>query len=173
MVKYKNDDARLLASLIHRLDDLVFSRENFPITTIDTDGYYLDERKKKYKCFLASYTPPPTETYRVYRSAVNKRNHFIESLVGLAAHEVRHRMQKLRKDEISFTLQEKMKKLKPGFFVYARYVLCVLNNWLNVLWSYKWNERFSEMDTFFIQYLAERDYKKHHNLRRIAKIVQL
>lgn len=90
------------------------------------------------------------DAYRLYKGSCTDIANNPDHIIGLAVHEVRHRVQNYHRDKI-YAVSESVKK---------------------ILIRQRIKDPL-EQDAYFIQVLATNDYRRHKSLERIANIIKL
>ena len=105
------------------------------------------------------------EGFTIYKLVCNRYGRQDSKLVNYAAHEVRHQLQHHHKQTVNLSLWHKIKRFPLKIW---GPILRLLLSRIFVDLSNK-----EERDAYLIGYLAEKDYKKYQNLKRIAEIVRI
>ncbi len=160
--------AKLLATLIHKLDALIFNRKKFPITISIKKTTGIDGKEGGLACYLWTQivfndgsSRIADEAYYIYDSELKDLEEDF-AMLSVAIHEIRHRAQEHRL-KISFSLWQKIRKI-IFYKDFRSWFLLKKAFWL----SWKLRENPKEADAYFTYFLL---CHKSYNLKDLIQII--
>ena len=165
-------NARIVATLIHHLDNLVLDRQKYPITitikekplTADPLLSSLVECESEKNAMAAYFLCNGQEAYYIFEPQFQENESDLY-LIYIVFHEVRHRVQLYYPKSISFSLWQKIKKIFCNKCFWSFFLL------KGALWTaFRHRKNKAEADAYFMNYLVYAfflEWKKKEHIRDI------